>query len=786
MKYLILLLFFTTGPLFSNTSPTATATSSISGIVMDEEFKEPIPYASISIKNSQNEVVAGTVSAADGSFKIEKLEKGNYTLNFQFMGYKTLSKEVTILNSNEEVKIGPVYLETDVSQLKDVEVVAERSTIEQRIDRKVINVGKDLTTLGPSASDIMGNLPTLTVDQDGNIAMRGNPNVRILLDGEPTNIPASQLLKQIPSTSIKSIELITNPSAKYNPEGMSGIINIILNKNSNLGFNANVAAGVTVGENTRYNSSVNMNYRTGKLNFFGNLGANWGRRSQFGKIQDFTNNSTEIISFNGENEVYLYKVGVDFYLNEKNTFSGYFTQNYFTGGPAGSVDIIFEDKPGFNIYQDFLVDVTSWSNTYNLIYKKAFDKEGHSLELETNYNSVNSDQLADFNYEGTSSLENYSEDLNDDIENFTTNIDYVNPLNKTAKIEMGAEGRIRTSKNTYQTSNVNLQDAVYNYDNKIFSFYTTFGQDFTKWSYQLGTRLESYGVEAILDGAQVYEDDYFTAYPTVFFSYKFSEINSLQLSYGRRVDRPTLKQVNPVREFSTPRITSLGNPQLDPQFTNSVEFNYNHNFKKGNLTAGIFYREIKNEINQVIILDPEDSSRLLLTYINGEDNWSYGVEFSGNYRPFKWWNISPSLELYNKNERGIVGTNLVEAENRMINFRVNQSFNVSKKLTLQTFGYYQGPSTMLQLQSEEMYFVNAGARYNLLNDRATLSVNFNDIFDTQEFIFTTEFPYEQRGAFKPDSQTVNIAFSYRFGGGKNRALARKNRDKNEVEGGGIF
>ena len=186
------------------------------------------------------------------------------------------------------------------------------------------------------------------------------------------------------------------------------------------------------------------------------------------------------------------------------------------------------------------------------------------------------------------------------------------------------------------------------------------------------------------------------------------------------------------------------------------------------------------------MLDPETEGGLLLTFLNGADNSAYGVEFSGNYRPFKWWNINSSLEVYSKNERGIVGSEAIEVENTAMNFRINQSFNATKNLTLQLFGFYRSPSTMLQLMAEEMYFMNVGARYSLLKNKATLSLNFNDVFDTQQFAFTTEIPYEQTGIFKGDSQNVTISFSYRFGGGKNRALSRKNRDENEVQGGGLF
>ena len=351
---------------------------------------------------------------------------------------------------------------------------------------------------------------------------------------------------------------------------------------------------------------------------------------------------------------------------------------------------------------------------------------------------------------------------------------------------MGAEVRKRETDNTYKTSNLNLENANYIYDNNIYSFYTTYGQTFDKWSYQLGARLEQYDVEAILDGTKIFEDDYLTVYPTAYLTYTITDKKTLQVNYGRRVDRPSLSQVNPVREFSTPRITGVGNPELDPQFTSSIEFNYTQNLEKGNFTGGVFYRFIQNEINQTFLEDPEDPSKLLLTHINGDDNTAFGLELSGSYKPTKWWSINSSFEVYNQNNRGIIGDDFVENENTSFNFRINNSFKATENLTFQLFGYYRAPEQDLQFEAEAFYFVNTGARYSFLDDKATLSLNFTDIFNTQELNFTADKPFKQEGTLNPESQTVFVGFSYRFGGGKNKALRRKNRDDNEKDSGGLF
>ncbi|WP_029034952.1 outer membrane beta-barrel family protein [Salinimicrobium terrae] len=788
MKQLILILILVWGTFSGNAKTNPTELGSITGQVLDSELKEPIPYATITVTTPEGEITTGAVTSADGSFSVEKLKDGNYILKVQFMGYKPYSQEIKVIGGNRQFNLGAIYLEPEVAQLEGVDIVAERSTIEQRIDRKVVNVGKDLTTTGASASEIMNNIPSLAVDQDGNISMRGNANVRILVDGKPTNIPAAQLLKQIPSTSIKSIELITNPSAKYNPEGMSGIINIILHKNSNLGFNGNLNTGVTIGDNTRYTGSLDMNYRRGKLNFFGNFGANGGKREQIGVLQNFTNDYTENIRFLNNNESYLFKVGVDYYLNDNNTFSFYTNQNYYLGGPIGEANIIFDNPGAGNIYQDFTIDNENVTHTYNFVYNHDFNSEGHKLILEADHSTTDGEEIARFEYSGAGvgDLDSYRDDVEEDLSNSTFNLDYENPFSKTAKLELGAEARLRRSSNDYRTTNEMLENSHYDYDNNIYSFYSTFGQNWEKWSYQLGARVERYEVEAVLDGDLVYETDYFTLYPSAFLSYKINEMKTLQISYGRRVDRPGLNQVNPVREFSTPRLTQVGNPELDPQFTNSIELNYTHNFKKGSFTGGVFYRLIEDEINQVLLIDPEDPSRLLLTYMNWKDNTAYGFELGGRYKPFSWWSLNPSFELYNRTEKGIVGEEYLEVESSVYNFRLSQSFNVTKKLTLQLFGMYRSSTELLQIRPEEFYFMNAGARYSFLKDKATISLNFNDIFNTQEFTFTSDLPYEQRGHFESDSQTVYLGFSYRFGGGKNKALSRKQRDDNTESGGGLF
>ncbi|MDT0676012.1 TonB-dependent receptor domain-containing protein [Autumnicola musiva] len=760
----------------------------ISGAVIDAELHEPIPYATIIINDSEGKLITGITTGDDGTFLINKINDGAYQLKVQFIGYKSFIKKITITPENRSLELGIIALEPEVAQLDDVMVVAERTTIEQRIDRKVINVGKDLTTTGASASEIMNNIPSVNVDQDGNIAMRGNSNVRILIDGKPTNMDPAQLLKQIPSTSIKSIELITNPSAKYNPEGMSGIINIILHKNANDGFNGNLNTGLTVGEHARFNGSLDMNYRKEKLNFYGNFGTDLGTRSNLGRIWLPEQDLLQAFNMDNKRESYLYKLGVDFYLNDNNTFSFYTNQNYFEGGPEGALRVIYENDPAQNLIQNLDMNFDNLNATYNFVYDRKFKKEGHTIQAEANYNNFDEDENSFFSFEGdTEGYSAYEDLVKEKRENLITNVDYVNPLNDKTKLEMGLEARLLDTDNAYNTTNANFQDSDYQYNRDIYSFYTTFGQNYEKWSYQVGARLENFQVDAIYNGEMVFEDDYLTIYPSGFLSHTPDEKNTYQLSYSRRVDRPGFGQVNPIREVSSPRLTVTGNPELRPQFTNSVEFNYTRNFiNKGSLTGGVFFRNINDEINQVVLEDPQDPGSLLLEYDNFDDNNSYGLELSANYKFTDWWSTNTSFEAYSQQLKGVVGTEYLETDNTTFNFRTSHSFNATDDLTFQLFGFYRGKDESLQMKMKPIYFMNLGGRYSFLEDKATVSLNFNDIFNTQEFQFTDGRPFPQRGRFKGETQTVYVGFSYRFGGGKNGALKRKNRDNNEAGGGGMF
>ncbi len=784
---------------------TAQNSGKITGKITEKTSNAPISYAIVSIKDN-GKVISGANTDDKGEFTIKNLALKSYTIEIQYIGFRKYIGSA-ILSENKKEASFKVSLEEEATQLKGVNIVSERSTIEQKIDRKVITVGKDLTTAGASASDIMNNIPSVNVDQDGKLSLRGNENVRVLIDGRPTNIDPAQLLKQIPSTSIKKIELITNPSAKYNPEGMSGIINIILHKNANTGFNGSFSGGITFGETAKYNQSLDMNYKVGKVNFFGNGGRNFGTYFNDGKIARLDQDLVQRLDISNENDSFLYKVGMDYLIDDHNTLSFYTTQNKADG--TGNVNTNIDYNNGGTIdkiLQKSTYEGPNQTGTYNLAYKHIFKKEGHTLDVEANFNDYKETQRASFDTETTTTNNSnstifFKDNIKDAQKLSTFNIDYVNPIDEKSTLEAGAEARITRTENNYSTGNPLVapadQQSNYTYDIDIYSAYATFGQKFKKISYQVGARFESYKVATNLNrGKTTFDDDYITVYPSAYLTYNLNEKNTLQLSYSRRVDRPGLEQTKPIREFATPLVTSFGNPELLPQFTNSIEVNYTKVLTKGSITAGVFVRSINDQISRILYPDENDPSgqRQILTYTNFDNNTASGFEVSANYKITKWWDIQPAIDFSSIKQQGVVfqfdpTTNTSKPLERNVtvsafNGRLNSNFKANKRLSFLLFGFYRGSVDGLQNNSKEMYKIDSGARYTLLDNKMNISVRFNDMFNTMRYAFDAEYPYPQTGEFTWESRTVYLGVTYGFGGGKNKSLQRKQRDDNTNKGGG--
>lgn len=799
------------------------ATGSISGKIVEKKNGSPIAYATVSIKDN-GKVINGGITKENGSFIIDKLPLKDLTLEIQFMGFKKHETPVSLTENNKNISLKTISLdEEDVKQLGEVAIVKERSSIEQKIDRKVVNVGKDLIASGTTASEILNNIPTLSVDpQTKELSLRGNTNVRVLVDGKPTNIDTAQLLQQIPSASIKQVELITNPSAKYNPEGMSGIINIILHKNANTGFNGSINTGVTFGITPKVNTALNLNYKVGKVNFYTNYGLNHGKNANHGHINSFEPKAenNQFFTFNNLNTSHLVKAGMDYYIDDKNTLSFFTNQNIVDSKGDGNTLVNYLNPSVIypNTDEGFNTNSDNYTQTYDISFKHEFDKKGKNLEFQTNFSNTKSPELADYDRFSTPNPSNRFT-LNDVYRNtdyLQLNIDFVNPLSESLKLELGAESRIQKIENTF-TENIKVANTPYykntnsgfDFNRNISSAYATLGKQWKKWSGQFGLRLEHTDISGDFKNLTVSQiqtenindtkklnEGIFTIYPSAFLNYKPNDKNTFNFNVSRRVDRPSVGQLSPIREWTTPTVESRGNPNLQQQYTNSFETNYTRTVKLGTITFGAFYRLIFDEISRVSYLDPNDpdKKRRIISFDNFKDNNSFGFELSSNLKPLKWWSINASTDAYFKTVRGTVQNattfqqEFAEADVVAFNARMNNTFTASKNLRFTLFGMYRGRDLSLQFARLPMYRIDLGTSYNVLKGKGTITARFNDVFKTMRFQFDGNIPFRQEGAFNWESRTVYVGFNYNFGGGKNRALQRKQRDANESQnsGGGLF
>jgi len=773
----------------------------ITGILKDENSKEPISYATISIV-SGDEVITGDMSDDKGKFTVKNIPLQKVDVIIEYIGFKTYTTSISLNEETKKIDLGTIVLQPDAELLEGIVIQAERSVTEQLVDRKVIHVGKDLSTAGATASEIMNNIPSVNIDQDGNISMRGNENVRILIDGKPTQMDPKTLLKQIPSNAIEKIELITNPSAKYNPEGMSGMINIVLKKNMQDGFNGSYNGNITFGRVPKYNQNIDLNYRKGKFNFFGNYGYTDHKGYNNGEITQLDDFSVQAFDIVNHNKTNSFKAGFDFYANEKNTFSFYTNQTFSKGN--GTVDnaIFYPTMPSF--YQTDRYNGDDKTHVYNAAFKRKFSKTGQVLDFEVNYNTTKQKQSGHFAIV-ENDLSKYNDNSDNEVTALQSNLDYVHPFGENSKLEVGAEYRKTSIDNTYRTTNVIANNTDFTYDVDIASAYATFGSKIGKWGYQIGARLEKYKVKADYSIANVkdkFSDDYLTVYPTAFLSYSPTSTDFLQLSASRRVDRPNVWQTRPIRDYSTPRVTQIGNPELKPQFTNSLEFNYTKILGvKGSLSFGTYYRVINDPIERTFSVDTSsveaiEENKIIMSYGNFDQSKAYGAEISANYKITKWWDVQPSVEYYVRNQRGIVSvlnsdTNQVnlekrEIENGVFNTRLNNNFKITNNLRASLFGFYRGDSKNINSESKEMYKIDAGLRYAFWDNTASLSLRFNDVFNTMKYKFIGDAPFRQKGEFTWESQSLFVGFNYMFGTAKNKASQRKLRDKNEVQNSGGF
>ncbi|RSC92697.1 outer membrane beta-barrel family protein [Tenacibaculum singaporense] len=765
----------------------------LTGIILDKKNNHPLPFVTITCKNTSNKILTGSISDEKGNFKVENLPKENLLLTFQFIGYKTFEKKVDL---KKDSKIGTIFLEENTTQLDEVEIQGETSTIIQKIDRKVINVDNDLTASGATSLEMLENIPSVDINQlSGTISLRGNENVRVLVNGKPSNVSTAQLLKQIPSNSVKSVEIITNPSAKHAPEGMSGIINLILKKNTKIGFNGSFSVGAKQSRNLRPDVSFNTNYKTGITNFHLNYNTSWGDYETFNDLERTDTNLTQDIDFLSNSNNHNIKFGVDIDITSQSILSVYTSQNFDNNSLATNTlvhennSLVFDNKS--------FSDYDQRDETYNIDYVYNFDDKGQNLEIEFNHSiTKNPEKTTNKELINPDSKEyNYTNDIKDTRKLWLLNIDYAKPI-KSGKLEIGFEFRkqgfynqiltdreaINSSATLQPVGNTNL-----NYNRSIYSGYINFNKKINKLSIQTGIRIEQFDLDALFQNTEQgntnLKDNIFSWYPSASITYNFSKKDNLQFAYSRRVDRPSAYQVTPIQEWFSPLTISKGNLNLQPQFTNSLELNFTRTITKGYISFGTFYRRTNDKIGRLLQKDNQNPDRTISSFTNYDFADSYGIELSASFKPIKWWTLRPAFETYIQDSQGVLNNNLETVKNTLVKGRISNSFKASKKLNFQLSGIFRGKSENIQYTVQPYTMINAAVRLKVFDCKGNITLRGTDIFNNVNFDYTSNIPFVQKGKYTLEYNSVYLGFSYNFGSGKNKSKGRKYRDNNEAQGG---
>lgn len=778
------------------------------GSIVDKESGQIIEYANIVLfKVKDSTMVTGSITDSKGKFRIEKVPFGNYYAGITFIGFNTMKlPNIKVLPKNPDVNMGEIELESASTGLSAVTISGQKSTMEFTLDKKVVNVEKDITSMGGTALDVLKNIPSVNVDIDGGLTLRGSGNVTVLIDGRPSGITGTNL-EQIPASSIETVELVTNPSARYNPEGMSGIINIKLRKKRELGLNGIVT--VNAGTGDKYNGSINLNYNVKKFNFFVSEDLRFDHRKGWGNMSRVTNfadsssltKQTSSSWRNGNSNGF--KVGMDlaitptqnltlsYYRNQGNDKSEDHEYNEFYY-PADTLAYKYDI-----LEKESQVD---YNNDYTLAYKKTFQTKGEEFTVDAVLSQRPEDETADINRTYTQEAIVPPKDIRSNTDtktnrnNFNIQANYVHPFSKDIRLEGGYQGIIRNTDDDYKYFTyddlgvMNLDTGLSNhftYKENIHAVYAIFGHTLGKFSYQAGLRYELANTRSEQKTtSQVYSKEYSSAYPSVHVNYKLPLEQEVQLSYSRRVNRPNLWSLNPFVDYGTPGVIHYGNPYLNPEYINSYELGYSKYWTKGMLNGTAFYRKIDDVIKRYMFLDT--NGILNMTSKNLTYGLSYGVEMMLDREILKWWKITLSGSYFKNEVKGNdnSSTDLTNSDYSW-NMRLNSNMTLPKKIMFQLTANYRGPQINLQGSMDAMYSADIAFRKDFLKDKATVSFRLSDIFDTGRFSNKSSGEgFSADMMRRRESRVAYLGLTYKFGKNQNQLKKIKKTENGENENGG--
>lgn len=814
-KHALTLLLLTLSFLgFSQERPQAKKVK-VTGKVIDKTTNQPLEYATVTFQNTKNPSdVAGGITDAKGEFQFE-INAGIYDVKVEFISFKVI--EMKQRNLLKDTNLGSFALEEDATMLNAVEVRQAVSTVSMKLDKKVYNVGQDMIVKGGTVSDVLDNVPSVSVDSDGTVSLRGNESVRILIDGRPSNaINMAEALRQIPADAIDKVEIITNPSARYDAEGGAGIINILLKKGKNQGINGVVTA--TGGNPETYGITGTVNFKNENINLFTTQGYNYrtspgnsmtdthylSPNAQYRFIDERRNNERVREGYNGS-------FGFDWFLDETITWSNAFSYRNDSGNnPDNTFFYNYDDNRNLISTRHRLNNqITSGENVeYSTNFIKKFKKDGHQLTFDGNV-SLNTDDDSAFIFDNV----NTDERTFNNQKQTTTQLqaDYVLPIKENSRFEAGYRGSFTENIVKFQSDSLNVATNQYEtnfnlsndfeYKENVNALYAQFGSKINKFSYLLGLRWEDSKINVNqLSTADYNTKKYNNFFPSAFLTYEISDETNISLSYSRRIQRPRGRFLNPFQNRSSDINVFQGNPDLDPAMTDAFDLGYLKKWKKITLSTSAYFNKTKDVFQFVRRENGEFSNGtpvVLSGPINLAEEMRFGFEFTLNYNPFKWWRLNSNFNFFRNETAGEYNYVNSLGEDVSINLdnvatgwftRINSKITLPYKIEWQMNGTYNAPQKNFQGKSLGVLSANMALSKDILKESATISLNVSDVFNSRKRINETNIAnvLNSYSEMQWRERQINLSFTYRFNKKKNekeRQTKREGGDEGDYMGG---
>lgn len=752
----------------------------ISGTVVQEDGS-PVPYATVlAFKLKDSILVDGSSTGAEGNFSLQ-IPKGEYFIRVKFMGFtEQVLSPVEVSNSRT---LDPIVLHPNNEILDAVDITVEKNAVELKLDKRVFNIQQDISSAGLNGAEILDNIPSISVDAEGNVSLRGSQNVRILINGKPstlTGMSNADALRQINGNMIESVEVITNPSARYDAEGEVGIINIILKKDLEKGFNGsfNLRAGYPLG----YGAGFNINYRTSKVNYFAGYG--YGLQRSPGSGQNYQ-------TFNGADTSYHYEqtsshnrggfshnlnAGLDYSINSHFSVNLSTIFKFARGDNWNKIEYLDFDSSDVltqRVNRNEYEDDYSNSQEYNLSFRKTFEQKDRLWTFD--FKKIYSDDGE------VSDLEQYSSDVSiPEVIQRTTSYesenswlfqtDYIHPFGTDGKFETGAKVNLRTMENDYELLDslsggwqVNpLFNNYLIYTENIYAAYAMAGNKTGKFSYQGGLRSEYSDVTTnLVETNQLNRRQYFKLFPSFHFSYELKNTSFLQLSYSRRIGRPRQWWLTPFYTFRDSRNYESGNPDINPEYAGSYELSYLKYWKKGSLLGSVYYRHTSNIMERIVLTDSTGITWRIPVNLGTRN--SFGAELSGSCQLNKWWNLSGNINFYRFILQGAYAGVSYNTDAYAWNGKITNRISLGKKFSLQTSFTYESPASTYQGSAKAQYYWDGGASIDLFHGNGTLTFNARDILNSRKrrSIVQSENFYSE-SYFQWRSRQLTLTFVYRI------------------------